>query len=138
MLNPFAAARAALRGAWPERKGRFEGVPISTYTQSVGDAFRNIGDFASDLVAPTVQMNMQGCPLFVVIIRPAPAIALNFNVDLTRRRFEAKSFAMRVSAPAVATLPLRHCLRSSALVLRCVEDYLAGRRYPLELIEYVP
>jgi ADP-ribose pyrophosphatase YjhB (NUDIX family) len=26
----------------------------------------------------------------------------------------------------------------SPLVLRCVEDYLAGRRYPLELVEDVP
>jgi 8-oxo-dGTP pyrophosphatase MutT (NUDIX family) len=26
----------------------------------------------------------------------------------------------------------------SPLVLRCVEDYLAGRRYPLDFIEYVP
>jgi len=35
-------------------------VPISTYTQGVGDAFRNIGDFASDLVAPTVRLGVTG------------------------------------------------------------------------------
>ena len=35
-------------------------MPISTYTQGVGDAFRNIGDFASDLVAPTVRLGVTG------------------------------------------------------------------------------
>jgi predicted YcjX-like family ATPase len=35
-------------------------VPISTYTQGVGDAFRSIGDFASDLVTPTVRLGVTG------------------------------------------------------------------------------
>ncbi len=35
-------------------------MPISTYTQGVGDAFRNIGDFASDLVTPTVKLGVTG------------------------------------------------------------------------------
>ena len=29
-------------------------MPISTYTDGVGDAFRSIGEYASGLVAPTV------------------------------------------------------------------------------------
>jgi predicted YcjX-like family ATPase len=35
-------------------------VPISTYTQAAGDAFRNIGDYASDLVTPTVRLGVTG------------------------------------------------------------------------------
>jgi predicted YcjX-like family ATPase len=35
-------------------------VPISTYTQAAGDAFRNIGDFASGLVTPTVRLGVTG------------------------------------------------------------------------------
>jgi predicted YcjX-like family ATPase len=35
-------------------------VPISTYTHAAGDAIRNIGDFASDLVAPTVRLGVTG------------------------------------------------------------------------------
>jgi len=35
-------------------------VPLSTYTQDLGDAFRNLGDFASDLVFPTVKLGVTG------------------------------------------------------------------------------
>ena len=35
-------------------------MPISTYTQGVGDAFRSIGDFASDLITPTVRLGVTG------------------------------------------------------------------------------
>jgi uncharacterized protein len=35
-------------------------VPISTYTDAAGDAFRNIGDFASGLVTPTVRLGVTG------------------------------------------------------------------------------
>jgi len=35
-------------------------VPISTYTQAAGDAFRSIGDFASGLVTPAVKLGVTG------------------------------------------------------------------------------
>jgi len=35
-------------------------VPISTYTQAAGDAWRSMGDFASGLVAPTVRLGVTG------------------------------------------------------------------------------
>jgi predicted YcjX-like family ATPase len=35
-------------------------VPISAFTHGVVDAFRNIGDFASDLVEPTVRLGVTG------------------------------------------------------------------------------
>jgi len=35
-------------------------VPISTYKHAAGDAVRNIGDFASGLVAPTVRLGVTG------------------------------------------------------------------------------
>ncbi|ODS00298.1 amino acid regulated cytosolic protein [Methyloceanibacter superfactus] len=35
-------------------------MPISTYTDAAGDAFRNIGDFASGLVTPTVRLGVTG------------------------------------------------------------------------------
>lgn len=35
-------------------------MAISTYTQAAGDAFRSIGDFASDLVTPTVRLGVTG------------------------------------------------------------------------------
>ena len=35
-------------------------MPISTYTDAAGDAVRNIGDFASGLVAPTVRLGVTG------------------------------------------------------------------------------
>jgi hypothetical protein len=35
-------------------------VPISTYTQAAGDAFRSIGDFATGLVTPTVKLGVTG------------------------------------------------------------------------------
>jgi len=35
-------------------------VPISKYTHAAGDAVRNIGDFASGLVAPTVRLGVTG------------------------------------------------------------------------------
>jgi len=35
-------------------------VPISTYTHAAGDAVRNIGDFASGLVTPTVRLGVTG------------------------------------------------------------------------------
>jgi len=35
-------------------------VPLSTYTHAAGDAVRNIGDFASDLVAPTIRLGVTG------------------------------------------------------------------------------
>jgi predicted YcjX-like family ATPase len=41
-------------------KGHWQGVPISTYTDSVGDAFRSIGEYASGLVAPTVRLGVTG------------------------------------------------------------------------------
>jgi uncharacterized protein len=37
-----------------------QGVPISTYTRAAGDALRNLGDFASDLVTPTVRLGVTG------------------------------------------------------------------------------
>ena len=41
-------------------KGLLRGVPISTYTDSIGDAFRSLGEYASDLVAPTVRLGVTG------------------------------------------------------------------------------
>ncbi len=35
-------------------------MPISTYTDGVGDAFRSIGEYASGLVAPTVRLGVTG------------------------------------------------------------------------------
>ena len=35
-------------------------MPLSTYTQDLGDAFRSLGDFASDLVFPTVRLGVTG------------------------------------------------------------------------------
>lgn len=35
-------------------------MPISTYTQAAGDAVRNVGDFASGLVTPTVRLGVTG------------------------------------------------------------------------------
>ncbi len=35
-------------------------MPISTYTNAAGDAVRNIGDFASGLVTPTVRLGVTG------------------------------------------------------------------------------
>jgi uncharacterized protein len=35
-------------------------VPISTYTQAAGDAWRSAGDFAKGLVAPTVKLGVTG------------------------------------------------------------------------------
>jgi predicted YcjX-like family ATPase len=35
-------------------------VPLSTYTYAAGDAVRNIGDFASGLVTPTVRLGVTG------------------------------------------------------------------------------
>ena len=35
-------------------------MPISTYTQAAGDAFRSIGDFASGLVTPAVKLGVTG------------------------------------------------------------------------------
>ena len=35
-------------------------MPISTYTHAAGDAVRNIGDFASNLVTPTVRLGVTG------------------------------------------------------------------------------
>jgi uncharacterized protein len=35
-------------------------VPLSTYTHAAGDAVRNIGDFASGLVTPTVRLGVTG------------------------------------------------------------------------------
>jgi predicted YcjX-like family ATPase len=35
-------------------------VPISTYTQAAGDAFRSIGDYASGLITPTLRLGVTG------------------------------------------------------------------------------
>ena len=35
-------------------------MPLSTYTQGLGDAFRSFSDFASDLVSPTVRLGVTG------------------------------------------------------------------------------
>jgi predicted YcjX-like family ATPase len=35
-------------------------VPISTYTDGIGDAFRSIGEYATGLVAPTVRLGVTG------------------------------------------------------------------------------
>ena len=35
-------------------------MPISTYTQAVGDAWRSAGDFASGLVTPTLKLGVTG------------------------------------------------------------------------------
>ncbi len=35
-------------------------MPISTYTQAAGDAFRSIGDFATGLVTPAVKLGVTG------------------------------------------------------------------------------
>jgi predicted YcjX-like family ATPase len=35
-------------------------VPISTYTQAAGDAVRSLGDYATDLVTPTVRLGVTG------------------------------------------------------------------------------
>ncbi|HXG78680.1 MAG TPA: YcjX family protein [Methyloceanibacter sp.] len=35
-------------------------MPISTYTQTAGDAWRSLGDFASGLVTPTVRLGVTG------------------------------------------------------------------------------
>jgi len=35
-------------------------VPLSTYTKGLGDAFRSFGDFASDLLSPTVRLGVTG------------------------------------------------------------------------------
>ena len=35
-------------------------MPLSTYTQGLGDAFRSFGDFASDLLSPTVRLGVTG------------------------------------------------------------------------------
>ena len=35
-------------------------MPISTYTNGIGDAFRSIGEYASGLVAPTVRLGVTG------------------------------------------------------------------------------
>ena len=35
-------------------------MPISTYTDGIGDAFRSIGEYASGLVAPTVRLGVTG------------------------------------------------------------------------------
>ena len=35
-------------------------MPISTYSQAAGDAFRSIGDFATGLVTPTVKLGVTG------------------------------------------------------------------------------
>ena len=37
-----------------------ESVPISSFTHGAADALRNIGDFASDLVEPTVRLGVTG------------------------------------------------------------------------------
>lgn len=52
------AMRRKLRGHSAEDLS--SGVPISTYTQTAGDAFRNIGDYASGLVSPTVRLGVTG------------------------------------------------------------------------------
>ena len=35
-------------------------MPLSTYTKGLGDAFRSFGDFASDLLSPTVRLGVTG------------------------------------------------------------------------------
>ena len=35
-------------------------MAITTYTQAAGDAFRNLGDYAADLVTPTVRLGVTG------------------------------------------------------------------------------
>ena len=35
-------------------------MPISTYTDGVGDALRSIGDYATGLVTPTVRLGVTG------------------------------------------------------------------------------
>jgi hypothetical protein len=42
------------------RKRIVKGVPISTFTQGAVDAFLNVGDFASDLVQPTIRLGVTG------------------------------------------------------------------------------
>ena len=41
---------------------------------------------------------------------------------------------LRLTPDEVRAIALRH---RSPLVWRCIEDYLAGRRYPLDLITYL-
>jgi predicted YcjX-like family ATPase len=41
-------------------KGLVWSVPLSTYTHAAGDAVRNVGDFASGLVTPTVRLGVTG------------------------------------------------------------------------------
>lgn len=43
--------------------------------------------------------------------------------------------ALWMTADELRACPQRH---RSPLVLRCVEDWIAGRRYPLDLIRYYP
>ena len=50
--------RRMARGPIAQRTSR--SVPISSYTHAAGDAVRNIGDFASGLVTPTVRLGVTG------------------------------------------------------------------------------
>jgi predicted YcjX-like family ATPase len=59
-LGNSARRRATLPAAGGEKKGGSKGVPISTYTQAVGDAWRSAGDFAKGLVTPSVKLGVTG------------------------------------------------------------------------------
>ena len=43
-----------------DARGPIKSVPLSTYTHAAGDAARNIGDFASGLVTPSIRLGVTG------------------------------------------------------------------------------
>ena len=106
-------------------------MPISTYTDGVGDALRSIGDYATGLVTPTVRLGVTG------LARSGKTVFITALVHNLDRRRAASLLRRRrpraaCSAPISSRSPTTACRDSTTSSISPISPAIrrAGRRAP--------